>query len=136
MSDSHQERKTDFKEYSCYILISSVFICLPASLHNMSCSEEDRNERPVPGCNPGPQGSPSCAIRLTGRVAPSSLPATAAPCVQGHRREQLGSPLPPCKPADIISQWGNQSQGGVRLVTQAAGGDTIASLSLYGPLLF
>lgn len=43
VSESHLERKIDFKEYSCYILTSPVFIRLPAPGHDVNCSEEDRN---------------------------------------------------------------------------------------------
>lgn len=40
-SHFHLEKKVDGKKHSCYILISSVFICLLASLHNMNCSKEN-----------------------------------------------------------------------------------------------
>lgn len=86
VSGSHLERKIDFKEYSGYILISPVFICLPASLHDVNCSEEAETNDPCEAVTQAPQSSHSCAIRSAGRTAPSPFPATMAPDIWRHRR--------------------------------------------------
>lgn len=123
MSDSHFERKIDFSEYSCYILTSLVFTCLPVSLYNMNCSEEDKLmtcPRPHPGT---PQCPPGCAIWLPGGIAPlhSKAQTTAS----------TFSPSAPTKATDITYQWENQIRGGIRQITQMADGDKTSGLSLH-----
>lgn len=133
MSPSHLERKIDFKEYSCYILISPVFICLPPSLHNMNCFEEDRTNDPFKAVTLAPQRSPSCAVRLTGRIRPSSFLATAA----SYSPASKFSPSTPTEPSRLLTSSINgqrRVRGRIRLITQMVDWGNISGLSLHNLL--
>lgn len=103
MSDSHLERKIDFKRiYSCYILISSVFSCLPASLHNMNCSRKTETNDPFKAVTQAPQCSPSCAFRLTGPCRSLSL-SCHHHTLYSEAQATASKSLPTC-PHDVFSQ--------------------------------